>query len=420
MEEGERKNIFQILAIFSIAFVFLFQTPVSLAQQAANPLVEEISELDRQMEAKKKEIEELKKKSATYQKNIEEAKRKALSLETELAILSNRIVKTKIDIEATEKNIEEIKLELKNIELQIKEKERNLAENRKRMADILRLISRADRVNYLHIIAAKKSFSEVFDQIQYTKELQINLQGVLDKIKGEKSELENKENEKQEKQKEEERDKSDLEKLQASLGEQAVRKEVLLSETFANEKKFQNWLLEAKYEQEQINSDIYSIERNIRQKLEESDKNFSGEKGTGTGSIALSWPVSPARGITATFHDPDYPYRYVFEHPAIDIRAAQGTKVAAAAPGYVARIKNGGSRGYSYVMIIHNNNVSTVYGHLSRIDVQEDTYVIRGQIIGLSGGMPGTPGAGGLTTGPHLHFETRLNGIPVNPLNYLP
>lgn len=420
MIRGKRKNIFQVLAIFVIAFVFLSVIPPLFAQTPANSLVQEISELDRRMETKKKEIEELKKKSATYQKNIEEAKRKALSLETELAIISNKIAKTRIDIETAEKNIEEIKLELENIELQIKEKEKNLAENRGRMADILRLISRADRINYLRIIVANKSLSEVFNQIQYAKELQINLQGVLDKIKEEKMDLENKERERQEKQKDEEKNKSDLEKLQASLGEQATNKEVLLNQTFANEKKFQNWLLQAKYEQEQINSDIFSIERDIRQKLEESDKNFSGEKGSGSGVIALSWPVSPARGITATFHDPDYPYRYIFEHPAIDIRAAQGTKVAAAAPGYVARVKNGGLSGYSYIMIIHSNNISTVYGHLSRLDVQEDTYVIRGQIIGAAGGMPGTPGAGRMTTGPHLHFETRLNGIPVNPLNYLP
>jgi murein DD-endopeptidase MepM/ murein hydrolase activator NlpD len=70
-------------------------------------------------------------------------------------------------------------------------------------------------------------------------------------------------------------------------------------------------------------------------------------------------------------------------------------------------------------MIIHANGLATLYAHMSRLDVVQDQYVTRGQVIGLSGGRAGSPGAG-FSTGPHLHFEVREDGIPVDPYKYLP
>ena len=86
----------------------------------------------------------------------------------------------------------------------------------------------------------------------------------------------------------------------------------------------------------------------------------------------------------------------------------------------MARVQNGGKKGYSYIMIVHNNGFATVYGHVSAIYVETDQFVSQGEVIAAAGGMPGTLGAGRLTTGPHLHFELRSNGIPINPLDYLP
>jgi murein DD-endopeptidase MepM/ murein hydrolase activator NlpD len=417
MFKGWKKILIFIAAIsLVVSFNFYHFNLAAADESNAGNAVDEVSDLDKQIDAKKKAIEELQKEAEVYKRNIEEANRKELSLENELAIMANQIAKTKIDIDTTEKEIEEITLEIQNTELNIKEKEENIQQNKERLAEFLRLIYRNDQKSYLEILTANNSFSDFFNQAQYLQELQANLQNFLNKVKDSKKELELKKNEEENEKQTEEKSKNELLQLQSSLEEQTKSKEMLLSETSDSEKQFQNWLLEEKYEEDQINSEIYSLEKTLREKLEQSDKSFSEGN---PGEVVLSWPVDPSRGISAYFHDPDYPFRYIFEHPAIDIRASQGTPIAAAAPGYVAQAKDGGM-GYSYIMIIHSNGFSTVYGHVSKILVQGDTYVTRGQIIGLSGGMPGTPGAGPLTTGPHLHFEVRLNGIPVNPLDYLP
>jgi len=128
------------------------------------------------------------------------------------------------------------------------------------------------------------------------------------------------------------------------------------------------------------------------------------------------WPISGK--VTYGFHDPDYPFRHLFEHTGIDIKASQGTKVKVAADGVVMSAVDAGY-GYSYITIRHSSNLRTIYGHMSRIDVAVGDIVKQGDFIGRSGGEIGAPGSGPYTTGPHLHFEVRLNGIPVDPMDYL-
>jgi murein DD-endopeptidase MepM/ murein hydrolase activator NlpD len=122
--------------------------------------------------------------------------------------------------------------------------------------------------------------------------------------------------------------------------------------------------------------------------------------------------------VSAYFHDKTYPFRKLFEHPGVDLPTPVGTPVKAAAGGYVAFNRTGKQYG-NYVMIVHPGGVATLYAHLSRFSVKPDTYIERGEVVGLSGGRPGDQGAG-LSTGPHLHFEMRQDGIPVDPLPYLP
>ena len=133
----------------------------------------------------------------------------------------------------------------------------------------------------------------------------------------------------------------------------------------------------------------------------------------------LIWPANPGRGITAYFHDEDYKKVFSMTHYAVDFRLSQGSRVNSAGPGIVYKVKDNGL-GYSYIMIAHLGGLATLYGHISKMLVGEGDTVKAGQIIGLSGGMPGTRGAGYITTGPHLHLEVLENGEQKNPLDFLP
>jgi murein DD-endopeptidase MepM/ murein hydrolase activator NlpD len=117
------------------------------------------------------------------------------------------------------------------------------------------------------------------------------------------------------------------------------------------------------------------------------------------------WPVSGP--ITSPFGP-----RWGSFHPGIDIGVPEGTPIHAAAAGTV--IWCGWESGYGNLVVIdHHNGLATAYGHQSQIAVSCNQDVGQGDVIGYSG-------CTGYCTGPHLHFEVRVNGVPVDPLGYLP
>ncbi len=98
-------------------------------------------------------------------------------------------------------------------------------------------------------------------------------------------------------------------------------------------------------------------------------------------------------------------------HPGVDIQCATGTPVYATADGTVDRAERAGGYG-NLVEIDHGRGIQTRYGHLSKILVTAGQKVKRGQLIALSGST-------GRSTGPHLHYEVRIDGRPVNPIPFL-
>jgi murein DD-endopeptidase MepM/ murein hydrolase activator NlpD len=121
-------------------------------------------------------------------------------------------------------------------------------------------------------------------------------------------------------------------------------------------------------------------------------------------SAGFIWPASGT--LTSGFG-----WRWGRMHEGIDIAAPTGTPISAAASGTV--IYAGWMGGYGNLVVIdHGNGLATAYGHQSSIAVGSGTYVSQGQTIGYVGST-------GHSTGPHVHFEVRVNGSPVDPLGYL-
>lgn len=403
--------IFVIISIFLTIFsLILFETNLAIASDDIGNL--SVLELNKKIKENQTKIDSLKKKINEYQTKIRQIQQQKITLQNQINILDAGIEKTQLEIATRELEIEQLELEINLIEGRIDNELKNLAKTKNKIKYFLQDINRTQNSNLILLLASKNTFADIFENIFKSATIIKNLNEQLNTIKNIKSNLEESQKNLEQKKEETTNIKKELEESKATLEEEKALKERLFISKKMTEEEFQKTIQTLKEEAMAIDSEIVTLEKTIRQKLQI----FTGLEGG-----KLAWPVNPLKGISAYFHDPDYPFRYIFEHTGIDIRVAQGTPVVAAAGGYVAKAYNGGLGDKpSYVLIIHANGFSTVYMHLSGINVSEGTYVARGQIIGSSGGTPGTPGAGRWTTGPHLHFEVRKDGIPVNPLDYLP
>ena len=136
-------------------------------------------------------------------------------------------------------------------------------------------------------------------------------------------------------------------------------------------------------------------------KIRAAQSHSTVQRVSGAGFI---WPVNAP--ITSPFG-----WRWGRMHEGLDLGAAYGTPIAAAAAGVV--IYAGWEGGYGNLTVIdHGGGLATAYGHQSRIAVSVGQSVAQGEIIG-------NVGSTGHSTGPHLHFEVRVNGQAVDPLGYL-
>lgn len=382
------------------------------ADDSPGTIKDEVDQLNAQVKEKENRIKNLDASIGSYQARIKAQEDAAASLQNQSALLQNRIEEKQLGIERTKQQLEITALEIQGLSDRIRIEENTIARRSLVLSQLMRQIQQADQVSEFDAFLARPSLSEFFARVEEIKRIEQEVLAATKNVKKNREDLAAKKKDQEDRQVALQIKKVELQREQDALEQDRGAKQSLLIETQNQEDGFQRVLHELRQQQQSEADDIAALRDKLKEKLDSSDEALA------RGDLLLNWPIQATRGISAHFHDLTYPFRQLFEHPGIDLPAPVGTPVRAAAGGYVAWNRTGKQYG-NYVMLVHPGGIATVYAHLSRFAAKPDTYVERGEIIGYSGGRPGDQGAG-LSTGPHLHFEVRQNGVPVNAEPYLP
>lgn len=383
----------------TILFFGIFQTVIA-SEEGSN---DELSSMQTTIQTKQNNVKDLNRQIDSYKKNIEQIQSQAKTLSNEMNLLGNRIAKTQLEIDSTNTEIDLTNIEINEVNLELMAIEQKINKDRSLIGGVLQKMQTQDTQLSIKIFFGSKRFSEIFDTIQHMEEINADLKQGLERVKREKVLEIEKRLFKEKKAEKLEQFQQTLDQEKIHLAAELESKQILITQTQKSEQRFQNLLRDVKQEQLFVENQIQELQSAIEKKIKPSES---------LNDAKLSWPLSPSqKGISVYFHDPTYPFRNLFEHSGIDIPAQINSPVQSAGPGYVAWTKRGTQYG-NYVMVIHSDGIATLYAHLSKVLVASDQFVARGDVIG-------TVGMTGLTTGPHLHFEVRKNGLPTNPLPYL-
>ena len=297
--------------------------------------------------------------------------------------------------------------------------ERQLAEAQKRLEGReavfykrVRDIYINGRLSYLDVVIGSKDFSDFANRLEVLKRIIDSDINLISEIKKERAQIEaHKKKLEEDRAKLVELEKAALAK-QAEIEQKKAERNVVLQ-------KAQNDRAVAMQAIEELNASSAQISAMLKERQAAraaaaaaaaqaagQGSSYTWVQGTGQ----LGWPVSGE--ITSPYGYRVHPiWGTTIYHSGIDIGVDEGTPVHAADSGVI--VWSGWMGGYGYAVVIdHGNGLSTLYGHNSELAVDEGQSVSKGQVVAYAGST-------GNSTGPHVHFEVRENGDPVDPMGYL-
>lgn len=372
-----------------------------------------VEELRQELASKRQALKEAEKNISQFQNTVQLKKREARTLADQIDIIEDNIQGLTLNLDRTKIEVEKTGVQIEEIKGEIEQREEEIAAKKQELAAYLRSMHELDQQSSVTIFLKYDTFSDAWSEAATIEELQNRGQEALVAIQQLREELDEKRRDLEDYKQTLDALVARQQKEQGALANQRDSKQRILDLTQEQEKKYQQMLQQARTTHEEAQQEIGRLDTLIREELRKQGLGNLPHVGT------LSWPINPIYGISCPFRCSGYPYAYLIgPHSGTDMPTNVGTPVKATADGYVARVHDANGPGYSYVMLLHGDNLTTVYGHLSGFAVNEGQMVTRGTVIGYSGGALGMRGAG-LSTGAHLHFEVRLKNIPVDAQKYL-
>jgi len=369
----------------------------------------------------RKKQDEIRDRVAILHNKVNWARGKERVLTSQISLVTSRIRALQDDLERTSDRLDTIaadlsvrrnrlaaltlRYRLQTIRLRRLRRELNAAELT--ADERLVAIYQEEDPQVVDVVLSARSFTELLDQLDYLEQISRQDQAIARQLATAKTNVAG-----ARRHTDEVRTKvfEATRSLQARLDEQLAAQSRLVStqESLADARAMKQRTLstvhESKREFVQEIDALRQASLRIAAKIRAAQSSRSAVTRSSVSSSGLIWPVSGP--VTSPFG-----WRWGRMHEGIDIGVPTGTPIAAAAAGRV--IYAGWEGGYGNLVVIdHGSGLATAYGHQSSIAVSVGQLVGQGQVVGYIG-------CTGHCFGPHLHFEVRVNGSPVDPLGYL-
>ena len=367
------------------------------------------SSIGSKIDRKKRLIEAKKGRERVLSSTITRYSQRIGSLQGDITVLERKQISIQVDLDAKRAELSRIQEQLRRERIRLARLRARLAEARIALANRLVELYKADKPDVITVVLESDGFADLLERTEFMERVSDQDSRIIDRVRTARAEA-----------KKTAKHLAVLEKRQTKVANaiQARRDAVVRvkgqlvdrRDAFARVRSAKSSALASTRDSRQhLEGDLALLEKEnakIQARLAAAS-NGTGPVAAGPikpGSGGLIWPVNGP--VVSPFG-----MRWGRLHAGVDIAVPSGTPVHAAKSGRV--LIAGWVSGYgNYTCIGHGGGLSTCYGHQTSIGVSVGQSVSQGQVIGYSG-------CTGHCFGPHVHFETRINGAPVNPMGYL-